>query len=249
MTAVAEVLDHPVARIGTRIIRKVALVEATSTCAHRECAQALNERVATWANAITLTRTVAALVLGLSGAHAHSLTLLLSALGAYWVGDMADGFVARLTRTETRFGAAMDIMCDRISAAVFYIGFAWYDPTMIVPVGIYLAEFMVVDMYLSMAFLAWPVSSPNYFYLINRRLWTWNWSKLGKVMNSALFAVLMVWTREPWLVGGIACALLAFKIMSLVWLVQGGMPAPSGCVVKVAVPHAERQAARQVAHA
>ena len=114
MTAVAEVLDHPVARIGTRIIRKVALVEATSTCAHRECAQALNERVATWANAITLTRTVAALVLGLSGAHAHSLTLLLSALGAYWVGDMADGFVARLTRTETRFGAAMDIMCDRL---------------------------------------------------------------------------------------------------------------------------------------
>ena len=102
---------------------------------------------------------------------------------------------------------------------------------MLVPVGIYLAEFMVVDMYLSLAFLAWPVSSPNYFYLINRRLWMWNWSKPGKAMNSALFAVLMVATREPWLVGAIACVLLAFKILSLAWLVRGGMPVPAGCVV------------------
>ena len=234
MSATASVRDRAMPRVSRHIILNPVTVTAPSVCMHRECAQALTERVATWANAITLTRTVAAVVLALSGARTHSLTLLLSALGAYWIGDIADGFVARRTGTETRFGAAMDIMCDRISAAVFYIGFAWYDPTMLVPVGIYLVEFMVVDMYLSMAFLAWPVSSPNYFYLINRRLWVWNWSKPGKAMNSALFAVLMVVTREPLLVGVIACALLAFKITSLVWLVQGGMPSPKGCVVQSA---------------
>jgi CDP-diacylglycerol--glycerol-3-phosphate 3-phosphatidyltransferase len=121
-------------------------------------------------------------------------------------------------------------MCDRISAGVFYVGFAWYDPTMVVPVGIYLAEFMVIDMFLSLAFLAWPVSSPNYFYLVDRRIWLWNWSKPGKALNSALFAVLMVWTRDPWLAGLIACALLVLKIMSMVWLSRLGLPVPTGCV-------------------
>jgi CDP-diacylglycerol--glycerol-3-phosphate 3-phosphatidyltransferase len=143
---------------------------------------------------------------------------------------MADGAVARLTDMETRTGATLDIMCDRISAAVFYVGFAWYDPSMVVPVGIYLAEFMVIDMYLSLAFLAWPVSSPNYFYLINRRIWLWNWSKPGKALNSALFAVFMVWTRDAWVAGVIACGLLGIKLMSLGWMMQLGLPVPSGCV-------------------
>lgn len=203
---------------------------AAAGCAHRECAHAANETVLTWPTAITFARTIATLVLGLLGAQQQSLTLLLWALGVYWVGDMADGAVARLTDRETRTGATLDIMCDRISAGVFYVGFAWYDPTMVVPVGIYLAEFMVIDMFLSLAFLAWPVSSPNYFYLVDRRIWLWNWSKPGKALNSALFAVLMVWTRDPWLAGLIACALLVLKIMSMVWLARLGLPVPAGCV-------------------
>jgi CDP-diacylglycerol--glycerol-3-phosphate 3-phosphatidyltransferase len=203
---------------------------AGAGCTHRECAHAANETVLTWPTTITFVRTVATLVLGLLGAHHQSLTLLLWALGVYWVGDMADGAVARLMDRETRTGATLDIMCDRISAGVFYVGFAWYDPTMIVPVGIYLAEFMVIDMFLSLAFLAWPVSSPNYFYLVDRRIWLWNWSKPGKALNSALFAVLMVWTRDPWLAGLIACALLVLKIMSMVWLSRLGLPVPTGCV-------------------
>ena len=203
---------------------------AGAGCTHRECAHAANETVLTWPTAITFVRTIATLVLGLLGAHQQSLTLLLWALGVYWVGDMADGAVARLMDRETRTGATLDIMCDRISAGVFYVGFAWYDPTMVVPVGIYLAEFMVIDMFLSLAFLAWPVSSPNYFYLVDRRIWLWNWSKPGKALNSALFAVLMVWTRDPWLAGLIASALLALKIMSMVWLSRLGLPVPAGCV-------------------
>ena len=199
-------------------------------CTHRECAHPDGERFFTAPTLITLTRTLATLILGLLGAANHSLTLLLWALGVYWFGDMLDGAVARHTNRETRIGATLDILCDRISAGVFYVGFAWFDPTMIVPVGIYLFEFMVIDMYLSFAFLAWPISSTNYFYLINRRLWFWNWSKGGKALNSALFALLMVWTREPVVAGVIACCLLGLKITSTVWLMQLGLPMPEGCV-------------------
>jgi CDP-diacylglycerol---glycerol-3-phosphate 3-phosphatidyltransferase len=199
-------------------------------CSHRECARAGNERLLTLATIITFLRTAATLVLALLGAHEHSLGLLLWALGVYWLGDMADGAVARLTDRETRTGATLDIMCDRISAAVFYVGFAWYDPTMVVPVGLYLAEFMVIDMYLSLAFLSWPLSSPNYFYLVDRRIWLWNWSKPGKALNSALFAVFMVWTRDAWVAGAIACVLIAVKATSLGWMMRLGLPVPSGCL-------------------
>ncbi len=198
-------------------------------CSHRECARPGREAVLTAPTLITFTRTAASLVLGLLGAVHQSLPLLLWALGAYWVGDMADGAVARLTDRETRTGAAFDIMCDRISAATFYVGFAWYDPSMVAPVGIYLAEFMVVDLFLSLAFLAWPLVSPNYFYLVDRRIWIWNWSKPGKAVNSALFAVFMVWTRDAVVAGVIATALLGLKLVSLGWLTRLRLPIPGGC--------------------
>jgi CDP-diacylglycerol--glycerol-3-phosphate 3-phosphatidyltransferase len=211
---------------GVRVTASPAPVE----CEHRECARPSVERVLTLPTVITFVRTAITLVLGLLGAYEQSLPLLLWALGVYWFGDSLDGWVARITDRETRTGATLDIMCDRLSAAVFYVGFAWYDPTMVVPVGLYLAEFMVIDMYLSLAFLAWPVASPNYFYLIDRRIWLWNWSKPGKAVNSALFAVLMVWTRDPIVAGVIATGLLALKVTSMVWMVRLGIPVPTGCL-------------------
>lgn len=184
----------------------------------------------TTATIVTFVRTAITLVVGLLGAQQQSLTLLLWALGIYWFGDSIDGWIARVMNHETRIGATLDIMCDRLSAAVFYLGFAWYDPSMILPVGIYLAEFMVIDMFLSLAFLAWPLSSPNYFYAVDRRLWRWNWSRPGKTANSALFAIFMVWTREPLIAGAVACGLMALKLVSLGWLVRLGLPVPSGCL-------------------
>jgi CDP-diacylglycerol--glycerol-3-phosphate 3-phosphatidyltransferase len=203
---------------------------STPWCGHRECAAPERERLLTVPTVITFARTAVTVVLALAGAARSSLPLLVAALAAYWLGDMADGAVARLLDRETRTGATLDILCDRISAALFYVGFAWYDPTMTVPVGIYLTEFMVIDLYLSLAFLAWPSSSPNYFHLIDRRLWLWNWSKPGKALNSALFAVLMVVTRNPWLSGGIAVALLSVKLVSLGWLLRLRLPIPPGCL-------------------
>lgn len=184
------------------------------------------ERLGTAANVVTLVRTVATVVLAGLAVQQDSLTLLVSSLAVYWVGDLADGAIARLWGCETRIGAVLDILSDRLSAAGFYLGVAWMTPDLVWPVLVYLTEFMVVDAFLSLAFLAWPIRSPNYFYVVDRPLWLWNWSKPGKAANSALFAVLLLLTGSAALGLAVAGALLVLKSVSLVRLMRLGLPVP-----------------------
>jgi CDP-diacylglycerol---glycerol-3-phosphate 3-phosphatidyltransferase len=186
-----------------------------------------NERIGTSATVITGIRTVASVILAALAAREDSLPLLVAALVVYWLGDMLDGFVARIRGCETRIGAVLDILCDRFCAAAFYLGLVWLQPEFALPVFIYLAEFMVIDCYLSLAFLAWPVRSPNYFFVIDRPLWLWNWSKPGKAVNSSLFAVLLLVTGWVWLGALIATGLLVLKSVSLVRLARIGLPVPA----------------------
>jgi len=184
------------------------------------------ERLLTGATVITGVRTIASVVLAAMAAHQQSLTLLVVALGVYWVGDMLDGFYARVRDCETRIGAVLDIMCDRFNAAAFYIGLAWLQPDLSPAIFVYLAEFMVIDCFLSIAFLAWPIRSPNYFFVVDRTIWLWNWSKPAKAVNSALFAVLLLVTGWMWVGLVIATALLVLKCVSLRRLAQIGLPVP-----------------------
>lgn len=195
------------------------------------------ERLATPATIITFVRTVASVTLTGFAIHEHSLTLLVIGLVVYWAGDSLDGQVARRAHHETRIGAVLDIMSDRFCAAAFYLGLAWLHPEFAIPVLIYLAEFMVVDCYLSIAFLHWRIRSPNYFYVVDRTLYRLNWSHPGKAVNSALFAVLLLvchagWLGEwavgagPWIGGVIASCLLVFKCWSLARLLAIGLPIP-----------------------
>jgi CDP-diacylglycerol--glycerol-3-phosphate 3-phosphatidyltransferase len=184
------------------------------------------ERLLTGATVITGVRTVASVVLAATAAYEQSLTLLVVALVVYWVGDMLDGFYARVRDCETRIGAVLDVMCDRFNAAAFYIGLAWLQPDLSPAIFVYLAEFMVVDFFLSIAFLAWPIRSPNYFFVVDRSIWLWNWSKPAKAVNSALFAVLLLVTGWMWVGLVIASALLVLKCVSLNRLVRIGLPVP-----------------------
>lgn len=186
------------------------------------------ERLLTGATVITLVRTVAAVVLAAWAAYDDSLTLLVASLVTYWIGDMADGFYARVRGCETRIGAVLDILCDRFNAAAFYVGLAWLQPDLSPAIFVYLAEFMVIDCFLSIAFLAWPVRSPNYFFVIDRPIWLWNWSKPAKAINSALFAVLLLVTGWMWVGLVIASALLVLKCVSLARLARIGLPVPEG---------------------
>ncbi len=194
--------------------------------AHAVYADPAAERLLTGATVITLVRTVASLALCLVGAYQRDLTFLVVGLGVYWVGDMLDGAWARWFDCETRIGAVTDMLCDRLNCAAFYLGLVWLQPEMALPVGAYLFEFMVIDAFLSFAFLAWPIRSPNYFYVVDRRIWLWNWSKPAKAVNSALFAVLLLVTGW-WQLGlVIALALIVLKCVSLRWLLQLGLPVP-----------------------
>lgn len=192
------------------------------------------ERFLTPATIITFVRTVAAVTIIGFALHADrsggfwspSLKLLVIGLVVYWAGDSLDGQVARRMHHETRIGAVLDIMSDRFCAAAFYLGLAWLHPEFTVPVLIYLAEFMVIDCFLSIAFLAWRIRSPNYFYVVDRTVYRYNWSHPAKAVNSALFAVLLLVTRMPWLGALIASALLVFKIVSLVRVARIGLPIP-----------------------
>ncbi|MET9022546.1 CDP-alcohol phosphatidyltransferase family protein [Actinopolymorpha sp. NPDC004070] len=184
------------------------------------------ERLLTGATVVTFVRTVVSVGIALYAAYDRSLVLLLVALAVYWVGDMADGALARLTDTETRIGAVFDIVSDRLCAGAFYVGLVWLEPAMALPVGVFLLEFAVVDTFVSLAFLAWPLRSPNYFHLVDRPIWAANWSKPGKAANSSAVAVLMVVTHSVPLCTAVALCLLAVKIWSLVRLDRLGLPLP-----------------------
>ena len=185
-----------------------------------------DERLWTGATVITAVRTIASVAMAALAAYEQSLTLLVAALVVYWVGDMLDGFYARVRDCETRIGAVLDILCDRLNAAAFYIGLAWLQPDLSPAIYVYLAQFMVVDLFLSIAFLAWPVRSPNYFFVIDRPIWLWNWSRPAKAINSALFAVLLLVTGWMWVALAIATALLVLKCVSLARLMRIGLPVP-----------------------
>lgn len=186
-----------------------------------------DERLWTGATVITAVRTIVSVVLAAAAAYEQSLTLLVVSLVVYWVGDMLDGFYARVRDCETRIGAVLDILCDRLNAGAFYIGLAWLQPDLAPAIYVYLAEFMVVDLFLSIAFLAWPVRSPNYFFVVDRPIWLWNWSKPAKAINSALFAVLLLVTGWMWVGLAVATALLVLKCVSLGRLMRIGLPVPT----------------------
>lgn len=136
-------------------------------------------------NLVTLVRTVAAVMLGLLAEATGSLALVGVAYGVFWAGDMLDGWSARKLRQETRVGAVFDIVSDRACVAVLCAGLVSIVPGVTPVALVFLLSFMVLDAMLSLSFLCWPVLSPNYFHVVDRRVWLLNWSPLGKAANSA----------------------------------------------------------------
>ena len=203
-------------------------------------AYAPDARVLTGATVVTIVRTLVATVLAFLATRADTpdttLRLLVASLAAYWAGDILDGAYARWRDQETRFGGMLDVVCDRACALAFYVGVAWHLPGLALPVAVYLLEFAVADMILSLAFVAWPLLSPNYFYLVDRTIWRWNWSKTAKALNSSLFAVVLLVTQNVWLCTAIALALMGLKVVSLARLVRLGIPLPGSHPAPLTAP-------------
>jgi len=171
------------------------------------------ESVTTWANGMTLVRTSIAVPLGVSALVEASMTLLVVAYGTYWIGDMADGWLARKLDQETRIGAVLDIISDRACCGVLVCALAVIHPYMWPALAVFLLQFMVLDCVLSLSFLRWSLVSPNYFYRVDRTVWRYNWSPPAKTVNTVSVVVAVVSGLMP-LALAIAIAQFALKIWS-----------------------------------
>ncbi len=183
-----------------------------------------NEDLRTWANAVTLVRTIGGLILFSVAAFKHSAAWNLAGLAMYWGLDVLDGYLARALNQETRFGAQMDILSDRFLVAFFYLNYLAMYPEMAVVIALFLFEFMVLDHYLSNQFMRWRILSPNYFYVVDRTIWLLNWSPPGKFFNSGAVTILMLATKSIWLALPVLIGLICVKLYSCVRLHQ--LPPP-----------------------
>ena len=207
---------------------------APAGCGHHGCLPEPTENIVTLANAITLARTagcLAAVTLSISTGHPE---LLFAGLAIHCVGDMADGIVARRRDEETRAGAVLDIVSDRLCIAVYYLSYGHLEHDMLLPIALFLFQFMVLDAHLSLAFLNWPLRSLNYFYLVDRALYAWNWSTPGKALNSGALVLLMLTTHSVGACTALVLVIIGVKVASLARLHHMHVPAPVGCAASVA---------------
>jgi len=182
----------------------------------------------TWANLVTAVRVAAAMACFVTAALTGSEAWNFAGLAVYWLLDIADGGIARALKQETRIGAQLDILSDRLLIGAFYANYLRWHVGMAIPIAMHLLQFVVLDQYLSHQFMRWPCLSPNYFDEVDRPVWTWNWSPVGKVANGALVTgaiVLSAWAGWSWIVPAlVSAAVISVKIWSTVRLAR--LPAP-----------------------
>ena len=164
-----------------------------------------------------MTMTRRGMVLAVLALHQESVTLLVAAYLTYWIGDMLDGFTARRLDQETRIGAVLDIICDRANTTLCAAAFIVVQPDVVVPVGIFLVQFCVIDFMLSLSFLYFPIKGPNDFHLVDGPLYRWNWSPPAKAVNTSV-VILLCLVGLPWVAAAVALAVGAAKVASLVRL-------------------------------
>ncbi|MBA3818619.1 MAG: CDP-alcohol phosphatidyltransferase family protein [Deltaproteobacteria bacterium] len=180
----------------------------------------------TWANIVTGIRLVAGMAIFGYAAVTRNETWNFVGLGVYWVLDVVDGFLARAFDQETRLGAQFDILADRVLVAFFYLNYVMLYPHLMLPVAMFLFQFMGIDHFLSNQFMRWPIKSPNYFHLVDRTIWQWNWSPIGKLVNSAVVTGVLVLSKNV-IAGSIVCgAILAMKFWTAYRMHQLPPPEP-----------------------
>ena len=146
----------------------------------------------TWPDLVTLIRTILAVGLGALGVARADLALIATAYAVYWIGDIADGWLARRIGQETRAGAVLDIVCDRACTSLLCVGLLAQLPAVLPVAVVFLLSFMALDTMLSLSFLCWPVPGPNYFGRIDRQVYRLNWSPPAKALNTAAVVLLVV---------------------------------------------------------
>jgi phosphatidylglycerophosphate synthase len=202
--------------------------DALHGCRTPGCSCRATTSLLTAPNALTIARTVACAALAVEAVAGASWSVLLAAVAAYWIGDVCDGILARSTARETRFGAALDVVCDRACCALVLLGAVAIEPAFALPVAVYVLAFVVVDTLLSLTFLAWPLLGVNHLRHVDERVWRLNFSPPAKLLNSALFLLLLL-AGQPYAATAAATCALVLKSVSLLRMLGTLLARPSGC--------------------
>ena len=178
----------------------------------------IKENIWTFANFVTLARVTFCIIIFYLAFTNLKITWAYIGLLIHWVLDALDGYFARLLNQETLFGAQIDILADRLLIVFFYINYSLLNQFLIMPVMLFMFEFVFLDAYLSIQFLNWDIISPNYFYMVDKFIWKLNWSPPAKVVNSGLITILLITIDAPQLVSLIVLFLISIKIFSFIRL-------------------------------
>ncbi|MQA17027.1 MAG: CDP-alcohol phosphatidyltransferase [Pseudonocardiaceae bacterium] len=208
------------------------MTHLVAPCGHRGCTAAVGEVWWTAPNVITGVRTAGTVVLCGAAIVERGEMLLLAALLCYWIGDIADGLLARLIHRETRTGAVLDVLTDRLCVCLVVVTYVTWHPATVVPAGVFLLQFAVLDAHLTLAFRNWSLLSPNYFFLVDATVFRLNWSPVGKATNTGAVVLVVLLTGAMGAATLLALAVLAVKAYSTARLSR--LPVPrtlSGCAV------------------
>ena len=107
----------------------------------------------------------------------------------------------------------LDIVSDRACTAVLCMGLVAHVGGVVPLAVVFLLSFMVLDTMLSLAFLCWPIISPNDFHLVDHHVWRLNWSPPAKAVNTGA-VVLAVLAGAPVVGLVVAVAVVAVKVHS-----------------------------------
>jgi CDP-diacylglycerol--glycerol-3-phosphate 3-phosphatidyltransferase len=201
-------------------------------CGHRGCTAAFQEQWVTGPTMVTAIRTVATVLSWVVAVTIGSIAWLLAALLCYWIGDIADGMLARLTHRETRTGAVLDVLADRLSVCLVVVSYVSTHPSTALPAAVFLGQFVVLDAYLTLAFTRWSLLSPNYFALVDTTVYRLNWSPPAKVANTSVVVLIWLATSSSIATTALATLVLAVKAYSARRVAR--LPVPrvlSGCAV------------------
>lgn len=168
------------------------------------------------ANYVTLLRLITSLIFFILAAIKMSPTLNFIGFGIHWIVDFLDGLLARKLKQETILGAEMDIIADRVEIMFFYVNFLFFNPTLYLPIALYIIDYAFIDFYLSYQFIKYDIISPNYFYKVNRMVYLLNYSPGGKFANSSLVVLMLIFLPKLYLfVAVIALVLIGVKSYSV----------------------------------
>ena len=182
---------------------------------------------------MTAVRTVATVAAWAIAVATGSDGWLLAALLCYWIGDIADGVVARLTQRETRTGAIFDVLADRLGVCLVVVSYVIAHPAAVAPAAVFLIQFVVLDAYLTLTFTRWSLLSPNYFHLVDATVYRLNWSMPAKATNTGAVVLVWLFTGSPMAATVLAATVLGVKSFSAARLAR--LPVPhtlSGCAVR-----------------